>query len=107
MNKLYLLLIAFLLLPGIGAGLRVCEEMGTGTGRWSKSPELLKARPEPVPISSQTLSGRGDSPAARKASVGLAVRTPWTTSRITGSPDPPHPYRIVRAFPKLTFKNPI
>src|SRR5262249_50758590 len=32
---------------------------------------------------------------------------PWTTSRITGSPDPPPPYRIERAFPKLTFKNPL
>ncbi len=38
---------------------------------------------------------------------GLAARTPWTTSRLTGSPDPPHPYRIERAFPKLTFKNPL
>src|SRR5712692_7528594 len=38
---------------------------------------------------------------------GIARRTPWTTSRITGSPEPPHPYRIQRVFPKLTFKNPL
>src|SRR5437016_14051672 len=38
---------------------------------------------------------------------GISKRVPWTTSRITGSPDPPPPYRIVRAFPKLTFKNPL
>src|SRR5947209_19834528 len=38
---------------------------------------------------------------------GLVRRTPWTTSRIRGSPEPPHPYRIERAFPKLSFKNPL
>src|SRR5207248_1932190 len=34
-------------------------------------------------------------------------RPAWTTSRLTGSPEPPHPYTIKRAFPKLTFKNPL
>src|SRR5262249_47255915 len=38
---------------------------------------------------------------------GIAERKPWTTSRITGSPEPPHPYRLERFFPKLTFKNPV
>jgi putative heme-binding domain-containing protein len=28
-------------------------------------------------------------------------------SGITGSPDPPHPYRVERVFPKLSFKNPL
>src|SRR5438874_12791690 len=36
---------------------------------------------------------------------GISKRVPWTTSRLTASPDPPPPYKIVRAFPKLTFKN--
>jgi putative heme-binding domain-containing protein len=53
-----------------------------------------KARPQADPAKGQRL-------------VGLARRTPWTSSRITGSPEPPHPYRIARAFPKLTFKNPL
>src|SRR5207245_9432175 len=35
---------------------------------------------------------------------GISKRVAWTTSRLTGSPDPPRPYKIVRAFPKLTFK---
>jgi putative heme-binding domain-containing protein len=35
------------------------------------------------------------------------VRIPWTTSRITGSPEPPPPYKVERAFPKLTFFRPI
>src|SRR5436190_21902811 len=38
---------------------------------------------------------------------GIPKRTPWTTSRLTGTPEPPPPYRIERAFPKLTFKNPL
>ena len=35
------------------------------------------------------------------------AREKWTTSRVTGSPDPPPPYRIVRAFPQLKFKGPL
>jgi putative heme-binding domain-containing protein len=38
---------------------------------------------------------------------GIPTRTPWTASRLTGSPEPPHPYRIERAFSKLAFKNPL
>ncbi len=38
---------------------------------------------------------------------GLAKRVPWTTSRITGSPEPPPPYQIERVFSKLQFKNPV
>jgi uncharacterized repeat protein (TIGR03806 family) len=38
---------------------------------------------------------------------GIPKRTPWTTSRLTGSPEPPPPYKIERAFPKLSFKNPL
>ena len=34
-------------------------------------------------------------------------RAPWTTSRLTGSPEPPAPYRLDRAFPKLTFDHPL
>src|SRR5947209_8222944 len=38
---------------------------------------------------------------------GIKERVPWKTSRITGSPEPPPPYRVERVFPKLTFKNPL
>jgi putative heme-binding domain-containing protein len=38
---------------------------------------------------------------------GLPARIPWTTSRITGTPEPPPPYRVQRVFPKLTFNNPL
>src|SRR5438094_4659402 len=36
-----------------------------------------------------------------------AKRVPWTTSRVVGSPDPPPPFKVVRAFPKLKFNNPL
>jgi len=35
------------------------------------------------------------------------VRTPWTTSKLIGSPDPPRKYRLVRAFPQVQFKEPV
>jgi putative heme-binding domain-containing protein len=58
------------------------------------------------------LGGRADphtdAPAkAAEPPHGIAHRVPWTTSHVTGSPEPPAPYRIARAFPKLTFKNPL
>lgn len=38
---------------------------------------------------------------------GLDQRVPWTQSRLRGSPDPPPPYRLVRAFPQVSFKGPV
>lgn len=38
---------------------------------------------------------------------GLTTRIPWTTSRVVGTPEPPPPYTVKRAFPRLTFKNPL
>src|ERR1700678_976227 len=34
-------------------------------------------------------------------------RTPWTTSRVVGSPEPPPPFKVVRAFPNLKFDHPL
>ena len=36
-----------------------------------------------------------------------AERVPWTSSKIHGSPEPPSPYRVERAFPKITFEKPM
>jgi uncharacterized repeat protein (TIGR03806 family) len=44
---------------------------------------------------------------ASAATVGLAARTPWTTSRLTGSPEPPSPYRVRQAFANLKFDQPV
>jgi uncharacterized repeat protein (TIGR03806 family) len=48
-----------------------------------------------------------DVPARDGHPFGIAARVPWTTSRLHGTPEPPHPYRVERVFPKLTFKNPL
>jgi uncharacterized repeat protein (TIGR03806 family) len=38
---------------------------------------------------------------------GLNKRTPWTTSRVEGFPEPLPPYKLEIAFPNLKFKQPI
>ena len=38
---------------------------------------------------------------------GIDIRTPWTTSRIRGTPRPPLPYVTERVFPQLSFENPV
>jgi uncharacterized repeat protein (TIGR03806 family) len=43
----------------------------------------------------------------KRAASGLERRTPWTTSRVIGSPEPPPPYRTERAFAKLKFFEPL
>lgn len=42
-----------------------------------------------------------------KPPVGIDTRVPWTTSRVTGSPEPPPLYRTEVAFPKLKFFEPL
>lgn len=51
-------------------------------------------------------SQAGDREPVRKTS-GIERRTPWTTSTITGSPDPASPFRTRRIFPKLKFDEPL
>ena len=43
---------------------------------------------------------------AGAAEQTAAPRAPWTSSRVSGSPEPPEPYRIVPAFPSLKFQKP-
>ena len=35
------------------------------------------------------------------------TRVPWITSRVAGTPDPPLPFRLVRAFERLPLKQPL
>ena len=49
--------------------------------------------------------GPGDTPPAKP--MGINKRPPLTTSTVVGSPDPPLPYRPVRAFPQLKLNFPI
>ncbi len=53
----------------------------------------------------QTDEKKPATPAERP--YGIAKRVPWTTSKLTGAPEPPPPYRIERAFANLTFKEPL
>lgn len=39
--------------------------------------------------------------------TALTQREPWTTSRVHGTPDPPDPYRLENAFPKIHFYEPL
>ncbi len=50
------------------------------------------------------LSMRSASTSAEKP---VQKRVPWTTSRIHGSPEPPPPYRVEVAFPKVKFFEPL
>jgi uncharacterized repeat protein (TIGR03806 family) len=45
-----------------------------------------------------------DGGAAQKP-AGLTQRVPWTTSKIHGTPDPPNPYKLVKAFSRLKFNS--
>lgn len=45
--------------------------------------------------------------ARNPAPFSTEQRVPWTTSRVTGTPDPPAPYRTVNAFPRLKLTEPL
>jgi uncharacterized repeat protein (TIGR03806 family) len=47
-----------------------------------------------------------DQPASKKA-YGLEKRELWTTSKVKGSPEPPDPYVIAKAYPKQKFNEPL
>lgn len=38
---------------------------------------------------------------------GLQSRVPWSTSNVVGTPEPPPPYMVERAFPRLKFDHPV
>jgi uncharacterized repeat protein (TIGR03806 family) len=56
-----------------------------------------------------TADGFAENPVGNETKVksGLLQRVPWTTSRVVGSPEPPAPYKVEPAFPKLTFDRPL
>src|ERR1700730_14230666 len=53
------------------------------------------------------VSSAAEPPKRKEPGPAKSVRTPWTTSRVTGSPDPPPPFKVVRAFPNLKFEQPL
>jgi putative heme-binding domain-containing protein len=42
-----------------------------------------------------------------QAALADPSRSPWTSSHVVGSPNPPAPYTVARLFPKLAFRNPV
>lgn len=46
-------------------------------------------------------------PTAQSAAPDEARRIPWTTSHVAGTPDPPLPYAVEPAFPKLALDRPV
>jgi uncharacterized repeat protein (TIGR03806 family) len=52
-------------------------------------------------------SAAGSAAEKPSAAYGIEQRVSWTESRVIGSPDPPPPFRIVRAFEKLAFQRPL
>ncbi len=46
-------------------------------------------------------------PTSSRPPFNLQQRTLWTTGNIHGTPEPPDPYTTERAFPKLTFFEPL
>jgi uncharacterized repeat protein (TIGR03806 family) len=64
--------------------------LAIGIGYWNEE-KVTRAKPEEKP---------------RKA-FGIDKRVPWTSSHVQGSPEPPSPYLLENAFPKLKFEFPM
>lgn len=54
-----------------------------------------------------TLQFVGPEKNSTQAPPGIEKRIPLTTSRVTGSPDPPPPYRVKRVYPDLKMNFPV
>ncbi len=50
---------------------------------------------------------RDTAPRPERKPFGIAKRELWTTSRVKGAPEPPHPYRLENRFPELKFDEPL
>ncbi|HXG11970.1 MAG TPA: PQQ-dependent sugar dehydrogenase, partial [Gemmataceae bacterium] len=60
-----------------------------------------------VPLGAAFRRGAGRAEDPSPDAPPVSRRPAWTTSRITGSPEPPPPYRAVLAFPHLKFDKPV
>src|SRR5262245_8286360 len=53
------------------------------------------------------LAAPREAAAGDEPPFGLEKRTPWTASRLEGSPEPPLPYTVARTFTHLEIKAPL
>ena len=63
-------------------------------------PRRLFVVPVILAIAGVVLSNAADEPKQPQ-------RKPWTTSKITGSPEPPPAFKSVRVFPNVKFNHPL
>lgn len=64
------------------------------------APSVARAFAAAAAFALITLSANADEPKSQP-------RKPWTTSKVTGSPEPPPPFRAARVFPNVTFHHPL
>ncbi|MCE9534164.1 MAG: PQQ-dependent sugar dehydrogenase, partial [Planctomycetes bacterium] len=53
------------------------------------------------------LTSAAEPPKTSVPEAAKPSRVPWTTSRVTGSPEPPPPYKAVRVFPNVKLVKPL
>ncbi|MFM7070944.1 MAG: PQQ-dependent sugar dehydrogenase, partial [Planctomycetota bacterium] len=76
--------------------------VGGGEGVWEWAERVTAALGPDGATPARTGWG-GISP---RLAAAAERRTPWTTSKVAGTPQSPEPYRIEPAFPALAFQKP-
>src|SRR5258708_4229660 len=56
---------------------------------------------------SDNMLGKPEEQRPVRKPFGLEKRELWTTSNVKGSPEPPAPYQLAKAYPKLAFSEPL
>ena len=82
----------------IGA-VALAETAANQGGRAPSATATDTAKPASVPVV--------ESESRSAKPYGLKQRTTWTNTRLVGTPDPPPPYTVERAFPNLKFDHPV
>ncbi|WZO95814.1 PQQ-dependent sugar dehydrogenase [Isosphaeraceae bacterium EP7] len=86
---------------------RICPR---GCAAWLPMLAMLASlAADATPARAEPPAQKRGSGAARPSGrpFGLERRVPWTTSNFSGTPEPPAPYLVTPAFPKLTFQSPV
>jgi glucose/arabinose dehydrogenase/mono/diheme cytochrome c family protein len=60
-----------------------------------------------APTVQPSATSAAQKPGQEEPPYGIDKRVLWTHSHVVGSPNPPPPYQVKRAFPKLTFNQPL
>src|SRR6266436_8386959 len=79
--------------------------------RWNASlpgsvSPFFSALPAILLLAALAVAGCRERRAADERPFGIQHRLPWTTSRLTGSLDPPLPYTAEKTFTKIKWEQP-